>query len=110
MLKGDAPPYPKHPRQGSLELISGQVRWRPSWGLRRKSLLINEPIRSIDVRAAGRSEWNVKKGGKAFGVVQIPEFRVVVAKTDRGLLEFSVPSTDVELVRAALQGTSGASG
>jgi hypothetical protein len=67
-------------------------------------LVIDAPIRSIEVRAAAQSEWNVKKGGKAFGVVPIPEFKVVEATTDAGVVEFAVPIWDVPLVVFALHG------
>lgn len=103
ILKGSVPPYPRHPKQGLLELTSGQVSWHPSWTLSRRRLLITKPLAPIEVQNAGRSQWNVKKGGKAFGVVPIPEFKVVVVKTTESLLELSVPMTDVELVTAALQ-------
>jgi hypothetical protein len=63
---------------------------------------ITEQIHSVDIRQAGRSEWNVKKGGKAFGVLPVPEYQVVVCKTDRGELELSIPSADIGLVKAAL--------
>jgi hypothetical protein len=76
--------------------------WRPTWGLRRRPIPITEQINTVEVRQAGRAEWNVKKGGKAFGVLPVPEFQVIVCKTNRGDLELSVPSTDVGLVRAAI--------
>jgi hypothetical protein len=78
------------------------MAWRPTWGLHRRLIPISEHIRSLEVRQADRSEWNVKKGGKAFGVLPVPEFQVVVCKTDRGELELSVPSTDIELVKTVL--------
>ena len=103
-LRGSASPYPTRLRQGELELVRGEMRWRAFWSLRRAPLVIDESIRSIDVRSAGQSEWNVKKGGKAFGLVPIPEFKVVEATTDAGVVEFAVTSWDVPLVVAALQG------
>jgi hypothetical protein len=102
-LRGSLPPYPKRPKPGRLELSSGQVTWRPNWGSHRKRLLISEQVRSIEIRPPGRAEWNVKRGGKAFGVLQIPEFKVLVCQTERGVIEFTVPSIDVPLVSAALQ-------
>jgi hypothetical protein len=102
-LKGSADPYPRRSKQGTLELTRDGITWRPSWSFRRRPIPINEEIRSVDVREAGRSEWNVKKGGNAFGVVPVPAFQVVVCKTDRGTLELSVPSTDMGLVLTALR-------
>lgn len=101
-LRGSVDPYPRRSRQGVLELTQDGIAWRPTWGLHRRLIPITEHIHSVEVRQAGRSEWNVKKGGKAFGVLPVPEFQVVVCKTDRGELELSVPSTDVGLVKAAL--------
>jgi hypothetical protein len=66
--------------------------------------MIDGPIRSIDVRAAGNEERNVKKGGKMFGVIPLPEFKVVEATTDGGLVELAVTSWDVPLVVSALRG------
>jgi hypothetical protein len=63
---------------------------------------IRECVQSAEVRQAGRSEWNLKKGGTAFGVIPVPEFKVIVCQTDRGILKLCVPATDVALVRAAL--------
>lgn len=105
-LRGPAPWYPSRQRQGELELALEEIRWRSFWSLRRASLVIDAPIRSIDVRAAGRGEWNVKKGGKAFGVIPIPEFKVVEATTDAGVVEFAVTSWDAPLVVSALRGES----
>jgi hypothetical protein len=103
-LKGPAPSYPSRQRQGELELALREIRWRSSWSLGRAPVVIDAPIRSIGVRAAGRGEWNVKKGGKAFGVIPIPEFKVVEATTDAGIVEFAVTSWDVPLVVSALRG------
>jgi hypothetical protein len=72
--------------------------------LRRPTYAIHEKIQNLDFRAPGRAEWNVKKGGTAFGVIAIPEFTVIAASTDRGLLEFTVPIVDVDLVTAVLRG------
>lgn len=101
-LKGSVDPYPRRSRQGTLELTRDEITWRASWGIPRRAVPINEHVQSVEVRQADRSEWNVKKGGKAFGVLPVPEFLVIVCKTDRGVLELSVPSADVPLVQAAL--------
>jgi hypothetical protein len=102
-LRGSAPPYPNRLRQGELEVARDEVRWRSSRSLGGAPLVIEVP-RSINVRAAGRGEWNVKKGGKAFGVIPLPEFKVVEATTDVGTVEFAVTSWDVPLVVSALSG------
>lgn len=103
-LRGSMPPYPPRVKQGTLRVAEGDISWRPSWGLRRRPQSIHENIRTLDFRAPGRAEWNVKKGGTAFGVIAIPDFTVIVATTDRGVLEFTVPSVDVDLVTAVLRG------
>jgi hypothetical protein len=103
-LRGPAPSYPTRRRQGELELAPEEVRWRSFWSLGGAPLLIDAPIRSIDVRAAGKDEWNLKKGGKLFGVFPIPEFKIIQATTDAGVVEFAVTSWDVPLVVAALGG------
>jgi hypothetical protein len=105
-LRGPAPSYPTRQRQGELELGPEGIRWRSYWSLGRAPLVIDAPIRSIDVRTAERGEWNVKNGGKAFGVMPIPKFEVVEATTDAGVVEFAVTSWDVPLVVAALSGKS----
>ena len=102
-LSGPTPPYPGRPKQGQLELWKGQVRWRAS-GCRPSSIPIDADMRLLDVRDVARTDANVKRGGKVFGILPIPEFKVVVAETDRGVLEFFVPSPDVPLVASALEG------
>jgi hypothetical protein len=82
--------------------MEGEVRWRASGGLSRQTLAIDGPIRSVEVREVAQGDWNIKQGGKAFGVLPLPEFKVLVAETDGGLLEFTVPSPDVSLVTTAL--------
>lgn len=74
-LKGPAPPYPSRLRQGELELTQKETRWRASWLPWRTPLVLDTPVQSIEVRTAERSEWNLKKGGKAFGLIPIPEFK-----------------------------------
>ena len=59
-------------------------------------------LSALTARQAGRSEWNVKKGGNAFGV-PVLAFQVVVCRTDRGTIYLCVPSTDVGLVLTALR-------
>jgi hypothetical protein len=103
-LKGFEAPYPKRRRGGELELSQEQVCWRASWSLRRGPLVIDTPVRSLDVRAADASDWNLKKGGKAFGLIPIPEIQLIEATTDVGVVEFGVPSWDVPLVTLALRG------
>ena len=101
-LKGEMDPFPKRSRQGILELNSAGVAWRPSWGIRRERIVFADPIESLEIRRTGPAEWNMKKGGKAYGVLAVPEFLVLVCKTERGVLELAVSGTDVTLVRTAL--------
>ena len=102
-LRGSMPPYPRHVKQGTLRVAAGDVSWRPTWGLRRPTYAIHEKVRAVHFRAPGRAEWNVKKGGTAFGVITIPQFTVIVASTDRGVLEFTVPVIDADLVTTVLR-------
>ncbi|MGO8961716.1 MAG: hypothetical protein ACLQFR_30745 [Streptosporangiaceae bacterium] len=101
-LAGSTDPYPRHPRQGKLELTQDRIVWRPFWSVQRTPIAIDKRVHSVEVREAGRAEWNLKKGGNAFGV-PVPEFQVVVCHTDRGVVELSVPSTDVAVVLTALR-------
>ena len=101
-LRGSAAPYPRHLRPGTLVLTHGEMGWRPQWSFRRRLIPLRECVQSVEVRRPGRAEWNLKKGGTAFGVIPVPEFKVIVCQTDRGALKLCVPATDVALVRAAL--------
>jgi len=44
-------------------------------------------VESISVRPPGPAEWNVKKGGSAFGVVPVPRFLTIVCKTGEGTVD-----------------------
>jgi hypothetical protein len=101
-LKGSGDPWPRRKRQGSLDLMPGEIAWRPYWSLHRQPIPITERIESLQVRDPGPAEWNLKQGGNIRGI-QVPAFQVIVCKTDRGVLELSVPSTDVDLVITALR-------
>lgn len=101
-LKGSADPWPRRLRQGSLDLIPGEITWRPYWSLHHRPIPITEKIESVKVRDPGPAEWNLKQGGNIRGL-QVPSFQVIVCKTDRGVLELAVPSTDVDLVITALR-------
>jgi hypothetical protein len=109
-LRADFGPYPRRQRQGILVLTSTSAAWRPFWRLRRRPLSIAVRITSLRVRDAQPDEWNLKKGGTAFGVVTVPTFCVVVCKTLDGTIEFAVPALDAETVAAALRSASNASG
>jgi hypothetical protein len=41
-LRGSVDPYPRHSRQGVLELTQRGMVWRPTWGLRRRPIPITE--------------------------------------------------------------------
>jgi hypothetical protein len=101
-LKGSAGPWPRRRRQGSLDLMPGEIAWRPYWSLHRRPIPITEQIESLKVRDPGSSEWNLKQGGSIRGL-EVPAFQVIVCETDRGVLELSVPSADVDLVVTALR-------
>jgi hypothetical protein len=102
-LRGSYDPYPRRSRQGIAVVGYSSVAWRPSWGLRRPVRELSEPIRKVRVRMADASDTNLKKGGTAFGVLQVPAFQVVVCTTDRGTLEFGVPTADVTLMESCLR-------
>jgi hypothetical protein len=106
-LKGASGAYPNTLKQGTLELLPGEIRWRSFWGLRPRTLVIDSPIRSLQVGAPGGKGPSVKKGGRAFGVLPVPEFKAIAAETDQGALEFVVPSADLDLVTSALRRADG---
>jgi hypothetical protein len=66
-------------------------------------ILLNTPIQSVAVRDVEGSEWNSKKGGWGFGVIPVPDSKVVVGAIKDGVIEMTVPSKDVAVVRAALE-------
>jgi hypothetical protein len=102
-LRGLVAPYPRRWKQGSLELMKGRISWRPLWALRRRPILVDKHVRSVEVKPIPASAWNVKKGGRAFGLVSLPDFQMVVATADRTVLEFIVPCIDVQLVVSAIK-------
>jgi hypothetical protein len=102
-LRGPRDPFPKRTKQGSLQISNRKVIWFPTWGLHRRRIEIDEQFRSISVRDPGKAEWNVKKGGNAFGVIPIPKFQVIECESDKGTFEFTVPQLDLDLVESALR-------
>ncbi len=76
-LRGEGGPYPKKLKQGRLVLGKDQAAWTPYWSVSRKPIDIDRNVTSVQSRPADGREPNVKKGGTAFGVVQIPAFMVV---------------------------------
>jgi hypothetical protein len=67
-------------------------------------LEIEFQIDGVVTRPADERESNVKKGGKAFGVVEIPAFVVVTCTGPVGTLDFVVPSADEPLVVGYFRG------
>jgi hypothetical protein len=102
-LRGSCAPYPRRDRQGTLEITSSGLYWHGSWGFGRRTLTIAQSPIDLEVRDADKTHWNVKKGGKAFGVLPVPAFRTIVCTTDAGVIELTVPQEDAPLVRAALE-------
>jgi hypothetical protein len=97
-LRASFGPYPRRVRQGMLDLTKSSAEWRPFWSLRRRPLQLVLRVESISVRPPGPAEWNVKKGGNAFGVVPVPRFVTIVCKTGEGTVELTVVDVDVPLV------------
>jgi hypothetical protein len=97
-LRGSFDPYPRHLKQGTLELVGTEALWRPYFSLHRDPIPINMPISSVETRPADHREPNVKKGGKALGLIGIPAFLVVTCGIAAGSLDLVVPSADEPLV------------
>jgi hypothetical protein len=55
-------------------------------------------VEGVTTRPADSREPNVKKGGTALGVVQVPTFVVVTCTGSAGSLDLVVPSADEPLV------------
>ena len=62
-------------------------------------MVIDLDVSSVESRPADHREPNVKKGGKAYGVVAIPSFWVVTCHTDSGSADLVVPAADAPLVK-----------
>jgi len=99
-LRGTVDPYPRRLKQGSLVLDGDHAAWTPFWSLRRKPLEVKMEVQSVETRPADQREPNVKKGGKAYGVVQIPTFLVVTCQAASASVDFVVPAADERLVRS----------
>lgn len=97
-LRGTYEPFPRGLKQGSLTLSSGPVSWTPYFSIKRSAVPINITVLSVTSRGADERERNVKKGGKAFGIVQVPTFEVVTCTTSSGSVDFVVPAADGALV------------
>jgi hypothetical protein len=97
-LRADHGPYPRRKRQGLLELRSPIARWRPFWSIRRPAVDLTLTVTGLTVRDPDQADGAVKKGGTFLGLVPVPGFQVVVCTTPDGIIEFTVPSTDAELV------------
>ena len=97
-LRGTFDPFPRRLKQGSLVLSGRGVSWIPFWSFKRQALEIEVTVDGVATRPADRREPNVKKGGKAFGVVTVPAFVVVTCTTPKGALDFVVPPADEPLV------------
>jgi len=65
-------------------------------------LKIDSVVISFATRAADHREPNVKKGGRAFGVV-VPTFTVITCETAVGSFDLVVPSADQPLVEGFLR-------
>lgn len=99
-LRGDVSHYPQRLKQGSLVLSGTEASWTPFWSIRRHPLAIQLVVKAVESRHAdNRERFRVKKGGKAYGVVEIPTFYVVTCRTDVGSVDFVVPHADEPLVR-----------
>jgi len=97
-LRGTVEPFPRKLKQGRLQLSSGGVTWTPFWSLSRKPVAIGLKVEGVTTRPSDSREPNVKKGGKALGVVEVPAFVVVTCTGSSGALDLVVPSADEPLV------------
>jgi len=101
-MRSDSGRFPRRIRQGALLIRGRTATWAPFWSVRRTSLDIPTGTVVTSVRAPSRPEWNVKRGGRAFGIIPVPGARVVCLSARRTDLELIVPEIDLPLVRAAL--------
>ena len=99
-LRGQVDPYPRRLKQGTLILQGTQAAWTPYWSLRRTPMRLDLDVLSVQSRPADHREPNVKKGGTAFAVVQVPTFVVVSCTTPSGDVDCVVPAADEPLVKA----------
>lgn len=97
-LRGTVEPFPRKLKQGRLQLSSGGATWTPFWSLSRKPVAVGLGVERVTTRPADSREPNVKKGGKAFGVVEVPVFVVVTCTSSSGALDLVVPLADEPLV------------
>ena len=97
-LRGDHDPLPRRLTQGTLQLSATRTSWTRFWSLRRTPIAIPSDVLAISTRSADYREPNVKKGGKAFGVLPVPAFVVVTCNTTSGSMDLVVPAADVPLV------------
>jgi hypothetical protein len=97
-LSGTEDGYPNRRKQGWLIVQSETAKWIPFWSARRQALPLEvRPLR-VEVRPADKREPNVKKGGKAFGLLPVPSFVVITCVLDSGSIELVVPGLDQQLV------------
>ena len=61
-------------------------------------MAIGLKVEQVTTRPADSREPNVKRGGKALGVVEVPSFVVVTCTGSSGALVLVVPSADEPLV------------
>jgi hypothetical protein len=101
-LRGDTAPFPRHVRQGHLVLDCGAITWFPFWSVARAGVRIPVPAAITGVREPGRAEWNVKRPGRAFGIIPIPDSRTIFIEANGATLELTVTAIDEPLVEAAL--------
>jgi hypothetical protein len=97
-LRGDFGNYPRRLRQGTLTLSPNSASWEPFQRLNQQSIALGEKVLSVTSRPADEREPNIKKGGRAIGVLVVPRFFVVTCKTKSGEIDLVVPSVDEPLV------------
>lgn len=98
-LRGQVDPFPQRLKQGTLVLQGSHASWIPYWALRRHPLGFDLEVLSVESRPADHREPNVKKGGTAFGTMQVPTFMVVSCGTSTGAVDFVIPAADEPLVK-----------
>ncbi len=96
-------PYPRKLSQGWLDISPDVASWSPYWSLRRNPVTIGPSFLTIASRPADDREPNVKKEGKAFGVIEIPAFTVMSCASGDSSVDLVVPPGDEQLVLGYLR-------
>ena len=97
-LRGSAPPYPKGWREGVVTLGVGSPEWQPSWGLRRRAVLLPLSASVVSMRRAT---------GARERFATSPDSIIVAISSGEGDLELGIRDFDFRTAMKALDVGSG---